>query len=208
MKLSENSPPGMFVCMSKSIFNVPDDYTYSWSESGVTVLAIPGSIELSPRFGVFVHDPNNTEVLKYYQHYQPEEILKQKAYYKNDKQVLIDTGVIFFDISTTTKLFELHSNPPLDACTLSGIDEGAEPLCLNLFGDYLMALGGNDKEVISDEEYYKRQTTDPKYILLLYFNYYHSLSFSFFISPYYYYIIIIIYLFIAHYFLTLLLFIE
>lgn len=206
MKLSENSPPGMFVCMSKSIFNVPDDYTYSWSESGVTVLAIPGSIELSPRFGVFVHDPNNTEVLKYYQHYQPEEILKQKAYYKNDKQVLIDTGVIFFDISTTTKLFELHSNPPLDACTLSGIDEGAEPLCLNLFGDYLMALGGNDKEVISDEEYYKRQTTDPKYILL-YFNYYYSLSFSFFISPYYYYIIII-YLFIAHYFLTLLLFIE
>lgn len=65
IKLSTNMPPGMLVCMGKSIFTLPDnDNNYKWNESGVTVLGIPGKIELSKKFGVLIKSPNSKYFLK------------------------------------------------------------------------------------------------------------------------------------------------
>lgn len=52
---------------------------------------------------------------------------------------------------------------PLDSCTLSGIDEGAEALNMNLFRDYLYALDGNRNIILTEEEYYSLPIQNLEY---------------------------------------------
>ncbi len=38
------------------------------------------------------------------------------------------SGIVYFGASVSELLLELHTTPPLDACTYIGLDNGAKPL--------------------------------------------------------------------------------
>lgn len=56
------------------------------------------------------------------------------------RRAQVYTGLLWFNRITLEKLLELHSKPPLDACTYLGIDSGAPPLALELHQDILAPL--------------------------------------------------------------------
>ncbi len=52
----------------------------------------------------------------------------------------MDSGILYFCPETTCALLSLNVAPPLDACSYLGVDNGAEPLRIELYSDILVCL--------------------------------------------------------------------
>uniref|UniRef100_A0AAQ4QDP6 L-fucose kinase n=1 Tax=Gasterosteus aculeatus aculeatus TaxID=481459 RepID=A0AAQ4QDP6_GASAC len=131
------SPPGVWVCSTDMILNIPPDFTLSWNGfSGVRVLALPGDASYAADHGVYLSDPQG-QVRDIIYRGTREQI--QQAVMHDGKVPLV-SGPVFFSRSISEKLLQAHVTPPLDGCTYLGLDSGAPPLQVSLFLDLLKCL--------------------------------------------------------------------
>ncbi|KAM8892918.1 L-fucose kinase isoform 2-T2 [Spinachia spinachia] len=131
------SPPGVWVCSTDMILNIPLDFTLSWDGfCGVRVLALPGDASYAANHGVYLADPQG-QLRDIFYRGTTEEI--QQAVMHDGKVPLV-SGPVFFSRSVSEKLLQAHVTPPLDGCTYLGLDSGAPPLQVSLFLDLLKCL--------------------------------------------------------------------
>lgn len=92
LKLSISAPYGLFVCMSHSILTIKNISELNWNLEGVTVLGVPGDVDLSKRYGVLKKDEKSkyrivylsSEVSNYYLHLTPNEIRQKDVYFNKE----------------------------------------------------------------------------------------------------------------------------
>jgi fucokinase len=155
--LAENAPPGGFFVAATDVLLLmsPQDISsMKWNDSGITCLGIPADVEFGPGHGVF--HLKGDKVVKVYQKASISELEKNGAVIEG-RQVLLDSGVVYFSAKAASKLLELHEKPPLDCCTHLGLDHGSYPLRFELYTDLLMSFGS----CLSYEEFLKIESDEP-----------------------------------------------
>lgn len=80
----------------------------------------------------------------------PDALLRQhnRVGPSGDLEYPLVTGLVFFPTGAAERLLAVYAQPPLDACTVQGVDSGAPALQVSLFFDILasMAAKGGEKE--------------------------------------------------------------
>ncbi|XP_037622224.1 L-fucose kinase [Sebastes umbrosus] len=136
-QICSGSPPGVWVCSTDMILNIPPDFVLSWEGfSGVRVLALPGDVSYAANHGVYLSDQQG-QVRDIIYKGTTEQI--QQAVMPDGKVPLV-SGPVFFSRSVSEKLLQTHVTAPLDGCTYLGLDSGAPPLQVSLFLDVLKCL--------------------------------------------------------------------
>ncbi|XP_059191686.1 L-fucose kinase [Centropristis striata] len=136
-QICPGSPPGVWVCSTDMILNIPADFFLSWEGfSGVRVVSLPGDISYAANHGVYLSDQQG-QVRDIIYKGTKEQI--QQAVMPDGKVPLV-SGPVFFSRSVSEKLLQTHVSPPLDGCTYLGLDSGAPPLQISLFLDVLKCL--------------------------------------------------------------------
>ncbi|XP_056595868.1 LOW QUALITY PROTEIN: L-fucose kinase [Triplophysa dalaica] len=136
-KICVGSPPGVWVCSTDMILNIPTRQLISWDGfSGVRVVALPGDDSFAVQHGVYFAD---------------KEARVRNIIYKGSKDKImcaampdgklpLVSGPVFFSKAVAERLLQTHVTSPLDGCTYLGMDSGAPPLEISLFLDILMCL--------------------------------------------------------------------
>ncbi|XP_062849858.1 L-fucose kinase [Trichomycterus rosablanca] len=136
-KVCVGSPPGVWVCSTDMILNIPTTPGISWEGfSGVRVVSLPGEVSFATNHGVYVTDPEGGVCDIIYR--GSEEKIRSVAL--PDGKVPLVSGPVFFSSAVSERLLQTHVMPPLDGCTYLGMDSGAPPLQISLFLDILMCL--------------------------------------------------------------------
>lgn len=136
-KICAGSPPGVWVCSTDMMLNIPTRQAISWDGfSGVRVVALPGDIDFAVHHGVYITD-SETRVRNIIYKGSKEEISSATV---SDGKVPLVSGPVFFSRTVAEKLLQTHVTPPLDGCTYLGMDSGAPPLEISLFLDVLVCL--------------------------------------------------------------------
>ncbi|KAM7002833.1 LOW QUALITY PROTEIN: L-fucose kinase [Tautogolabrus adspersus] len=131
------SPPGVWVCSTDMILNIPPEFVLSWEGfSGVRVLALPGDVSYAANHGVYLTDQQGR--VKDIVYKGTEETIQRAV--MHDGKVPLVSGPVFFSRCVSEKLLQTHVTPPLDGCTYLGLDSGAPPLQISLFLDVLKCL--------------------------------------------------------------------
>jgi len=139
--LAKNSPPGVWVCSSDMLLNIPHNFEISTEyftkhHSSVVCISSPGILEYATKHGVYKIKDNGAIDNLLFQG-TVEEI---KEYASPDNTVNMVSGIIYFPVNVAEKLLSLHLTPPLDACTYYGADNGVDPLNLSLFFDIILCM--------------------------------------------------------------------
>uniref|UniRef100_A0A672PDC4 L-fucose kinase n=1 Tax=Sinocyclocheilus grahami TaxID=75366 RepID=A0A672PDC4_SINGR len=135
-KICAGSPPGVWVCSTDVILNIPTRQLISWDGfSGVRVVALPGDVSFAVNHGVYLTD---AEVLCNIIYKGSKEKISCAAL--PDGKVPLVSGPVFFSRTVAEKLLQTHVTSPLDGCTYLGMDSGAPPLEISLFLDILLCL--------------------------------------------------------------------
>ncbi|CAK8672641.1 L-fucose kinase-like [Clavelina lepadiformis] len=154
-QLANGSPPGLWVCSSDMLFQMPDSSAaIDWSninvDDGVLAIAVPESVEYALHHGVYKIDEDNCMKDLIFQGTQSQI---SACCVNGSSKVPLVTGIVFFSTYASEKLLTTHATPPLDGCTYLGSDRGIEPVCISLFFDLLLAMatGINKKEFVIGE---------------------------------------------------------
>lgn len=136
-KICVGSPPGVWVCSTDMILNIPTRPLISWDEcSDVRVVALPGDVSFAVQHGVYVTD-KEAKVCNIIYKGSEDKIIRAAM---PDGKVPLVSGPVFFSAVISEKLLQTHVISPLDGCTYFGMDSGAPPFELSLFLDILMCL--------------------------------------------------------------------
>ncbi|XP_026094431.1 L-fucose kinase-like [Carassius auratus] len=136
-KICAGSPPGVWVCGTDMILNIPTRQLISWDGfSGVRVVALPGDISFAVNHGIYLTDAESRVCNIIYK--GSKEKISCAAL--PDGKVPLVSGPVFFSRTVAEKLLQTHVLSPLDGCTYLGMDSGAPPLEISLFLDILMCL--------------------------------------------------------------------
>ncbi|KAJ3596769.1 hypothetical protein NHX12_003170 [Muraenolepis orangiensis] len=147
------SPPGVWVCSTDMLLEIPADYAPSWEGfSGVRVLALPGDLSFAANHGVYLVDRQGT--VKDIVYRGSREEVQRAA--MSDGTVPMVSGVVFFSSSLSERLLQTHVTPPLDGCTYLGLDSGATPLQISLFLDVVKALCAD----LTQDQFVNREPED------------------------------------------------
>ncbi|XP_059402511.1 L-fucose kinase-like isoform X3 [Carassius carassius] len=149
-KICAGSPPGVWVCGTDMILNIPTRQLISWDRfSGVRVVALPGDISFAVNHGIYLTDAESRVCNIIYK--GSKEKISCAAL--PDGKVPLVSGPVFFSRTVAEKLLQTHVLSPLDGCTYLGMDSGAPPLEISLFLDILMCLCSDltEQEFINGE---------------------------------------------------------
>lgn len=136
-KICAGSPPGVWVCSTDVILNIPTPQLISWDGfSGVRVVALPGDVSFAVNHGVYLTDAEAGVCNIIYK--GSKEKISCAAL--PDGKVPLVSGPVFFSRTVAEKLLQTHVTSPLDGCTYLGMDSGAPPLEVSLFLDILLCL--------------------------------------------------------------------
>ncbi|KAK9952014.1 hypothetical protein ABG768_017880 [Culter alburnus] len=136
-KICAGSPPGVWVCGTDMILNIPTRQLFSWDGfSGVQVVALPGDACFAVNHGVYLTDAENRVCNIIYKGSKEKISLAALP----DGKVPLVSGPVFFSRAVAEKLLQTHVTSPLDGCTYLGMDSGAPPLEISLFLDILVCL--------------------------------------------------------------------
>ncbi|XP_033113326.1 L-fucose kinase-like [Anneissia japonica] len=156
-KIAVNAPPGVWVCSTEMLLNIPDDVDLNWKNfQGVRAITVPASVEYALNHGVYKIDKEG----------QIEDIIyKGKANTLQqcalpDGKVPLVAGIVFLSEKVSEKLASFCVTPPLDACTFNGLDSGVKLISLSLFFDVLLCMASevNEEDFISGNRMQKRNT--------------------------------------------------
>jgi len=141
---SVNAPPGIWVCSTDMILNVPSVTKIDWQQfsSGIIMLLFQGESNSAKDHGVVKLGKEGKVQDIFFK--GSDDVIKNCAL-DNGKVPLVG-GIIYFDMKTAERILNLHVFSPLDACTYYGLDNGAEPIQLSLFFDILLCLAENITE--------------------------------------------------------------
>lgn len=141
---SLNAPPGIWVCSTDMILNVPSVTKIDWQQfsSGIIMLLFQGESNSAKDHGVVKLGKEGKVQDIFFK--GSDDVIKNCAL-DNGKVPLVG-GIIYFDMKTAERILNLHVFSPLDACTYYGLDNGAEPIQLSLFFDILLCLAENITE--------------------------------------------------------------
>eukprot|EP00052_Salpingoeca_macrocollata_P027525 m.261724 g.261724 ORF g.261724 m.261724 type:complete len:1098 (+) comp22752_c0_seq2:1934-5227(+) len=136
--LAAGSPSGVWVCSTEMMLMLEASAHVDWTsfESGVAVVATRAGVEYARKHGVYEANERGEVLDIVYQ--GKAEKLDQLS--KKTPELPLVTGVVFFCSKTAERLLLMLVKPPLVACTYSGLDNGAEPLCLSLFLDVIKSM--------------------------------------------------------------------
>ncbi|XP_059402510.1 L-fucose kinase-like isoform X2 [Carassius carassius] len=124
-KICAGSPPGVWVCGTDMILNIPTRQLISWDRfSGVRVVALPGDISFAVNHGIYLTDAESRVCNIIYK--GSKEKISCAAL--PDGKVPLVSGPVFFSRTVAEKLLQTHVLSPLDGCTYLGMDSGAPPL--------------------------------------------------------------------------------
>ncbi|XP_043083720.1 L-fucose kinase isoform X2 [Puntigrus tetrazona] len=149
-KICAGSPPGVWVCSTDMILNIPTPRRISWDGfSGVRVVALPGDVGFAVDHGVYLTDAEARICNIIYK--GSKETISCAAL--PDGKVPLVSGPVFFSRTVAEKLLQTHVTSPLDGCTYLGMDSGALPLEISLFLDILLCLCSDvtEHEYVSGE---------------------------------------------------------
>ncbi|XP_016322267.1 L-fucose kinase isoform X2 [Sinocyclocheilus anshuiensis] len=149
-KICAGSPPGVWVCSTDVILNIPTRQLISWDGfSGVRVVALPGDVSFAVNHGVYLTDAEARVCNIIYK--GSKEKISCAAL--PDGKVPLVSGPVFFSRTVAEKLLQTHVTSPLDGCTYLGMDSGAPPLEISLFLDILLCLCSDltEREFINGE---------------------------------------------------------
>ncbi|ROL52789.1 L-fucose kinase [Anabarilius grahami] len=136
-KICAGSPPGVWVCGTDMILNIPTRQLFSWDGfSGVQVVALPGDACFAVNHGVYLTDAENRVCNIIYKGSKEKISLAALP----DGKLPLVSGPVFFSRAVAEKLLQTHVTSPLDGCTYLGMDSGAPPLEISLFLDILVCL--------------------------------------------------------------------
>uniref|UniRef100_A0A8C1XN86 Fucose kinase n=1 Tax=Cyprinus carpio TaxID=7962 RepID=A0A8C1XN86_CYPCA len=122
-KICAGSPPGVWVCSTDVILNIPTPQLISWDGfSGVRVVALPGDVSFAVNHGVYLTDAGVCNII-----YKGSKEKISCAALPDGKVPLV-SGPVFFSRTVAEKLLQTHVTSPLDGCTYLGMDSGAPPL--------------------------------------------------------------------------------
>uniref|UniRef100_A0A663MMZ1 Fucose kinase n=1 Tax=Athene cunicularia TaxID=194338 RepID=A0A663MMZ1_ATHCN len=142
-RLCVGSPPGVWVCSTDMLLNVPSAPGIDWGGfQGVRVIAVPGSQAYARNHGVYLTDEQG--LVRDIIYKGTEAQIQQCA--RPDGTVPLVCGVVFFSSDAAEQLLATHVIPPLDACTYMGLDSGAPPIQLSLFFDIVLCMAGGMTE--------------------------------------------------------------
>ncbi|KAL1247224.1 hypothetical protein QQF64_022600 [Cirrhinus molitorella] len=151
-KICAGSPPGVWVCGTDMILNIPTQQLISWNGfSGVRVVALPGDVNFAVNHGVYLTDAE-TRVRNII--YKGSKDMISSAALPDGKVPLV-SGPVFFSKTVAEKLLQTHVMAPLDGCTYLGMDSGAPPLEISLFLDILVCLCSD----LTEQEFIKGERT-------------------------------------------------
>ncbi|NWS25046.1 FUK kinase, partial [Polioptila caerulea] len=146
-RLCVGSPPGVWVCSTDMLLNVPSTPGINWDGfQGVRVIAVPGSPAYARNHGVYLTNEQGLVCDIVYK--GTEAQIQQCA--GPDGTVPLVCGIVFFSSDAAEQLLATHVIPPLDACTYMGLDSGAPPIQLSLFFDIVlcMAVGMTEEDFV------------------------------------------------------------
>ncbi|XP_051548689.1 L-fucose kinase [Myxocyprinus asiaticus] len=136
-KICVGSPPGVWVCSTDMVLNIPTRQLISWEGfSGVRVVALPGDVSFAVNHGVYLTDAEG-RVRDIIYKGSKEKISSTTLH---DGKVPLVSGPVFFSRTVSERLLQTHVTSPLDGCTYLGMDSGAPPLEISLFLDILVCL--------------------------------------------------------------------
>uniref|UniRef100_A0A9J7XMT7 L-fucose kinase n=1 Tax=Cyprinus carpio carpio TaxID=630221 RepID=A0A9J7XMT7_CYPCA len=149
-KICAGSPPGVWVCGTDMILNIPTRQPISWDGfSGVLVVALPGDTSFAVNHGIYLTDAESRVCNIIYK--GSKEKISCAAL--PDGKVPLVSGPVFFSRTVAEKLLQTHVSSPLDGCTYLGMDSGAPPIEISLFLDILVCLCSDltEQEFINGE---------------------------------------------------------
>jgi fucokinase len=136
-----NSPPGVVVSCSDVSLILPENISfYNWSRKGFTGLAINAPYLYGPNHGVYTLRGSNQQSVEMFLQKPSIETLEATGSISSEKQVALDSGVVFIDASTSQLLISRFLVAPLDASTALGADRGAKSIRIELYSDLMMPL--------------------------------------------------------------------
>ncbi|ELT87342.1 hypothetical protein CAPTEDRAFT_168598 [Capitella teleta] len=137
-KLARDSPPGIWVCSTDMLLNIPDVVVAppNWNERSVCALAVPANSTYAQSHGVFcIGDDGFVKDIVY----RGSESEVASCALPNGSVPMV-AGVVFFGHQVAERLLTFHVVPPLDSCTYIGLDSGAKPIQLSIFFDMMLAM--------------------------------------------------------------------
>jgi fucokinase len=139
MKLSEKSPPGLWIASTDMILHHPHPIKpldMSDMKDCVCALTVKTTPQYAMKHGACKISESG-EVSRII-HMASEEVIK--SWTKPDGTCDMLAGIVYVGPSVAKSMVYLHTVPPLDACTYFGLDNGAQPLSLSLFFDILLCM--------------------------------------------------------------------
>ncbi|TRY65154.1 hypothetical protein DNTS_002035 [Danionella cerebrum] len=121
-KICTGSPPGVWVCSTDMILNIPTQHLIRWDGfSGVRVVALPGDLEFAVNHGVYVTDAESRVCNIIYKG-SKENISTASL---SDGKLPLVSGPVFFSRIVAEKLLQTHISLFLDVlvCLCSDVTE-------------------------------------------------------------------------------------
>ncbi|CEL98093.1 unnamed protein product [Vitrella brassicaformis CCMP3155] len=141
---------GLVVSCSDVVLAVPHADEGMWGGSGVVGVAAEVDARYGPRHGVYV--PTTEGRVAQFLQKPTEAVMTSEGASLPPGKIAVDTGVVYFDTTTTQRLVEMAQSPVLAGCTEAGLKEGQPPLRTELYSDIMLALSGAS----TDQEGYLR----------------------------------------------------
>ena len=132
--IAASSPPGVLV-LSGDVLLVFDHLQLSFQRHGVTGVSIAAPETLGLRHGVYVTAPEQRTVTAFLHKSSPNTLARWQAV-DADGNVQIDTGLVWFDSSTSRRVASLVAEPSVAAL----MDVPTQASGINLYGDLLLPL--------------------------------------------------------------------
>ncbi|ELU00095.1 hypothetical protein CAPTEDRAFT_168292 [Capitella teleta] len=135
--LAVNSPPGLWVCSTDMLLNIPSKAgNFDWEGVDVCAVTVPGDAEYATLHGVYKLSEEGLVKDIFYQG-EKEQVDKCKML---NGQVPMVSGVEFFSSQVCERMLALIAVPPLDACTYMGLDSGVPPIQISVFFDFMLGM--------------------------------------------------------------------
>ncbi len=142
--IAAGAPPGVLL-VSGDVLLVFDHLQLSFRRHGVTGVSVASPAAMGRHHGVYVSVSGKKDVYAFL-HKPSAELLAQWNAVDAGK-VQIDTGLVWFDVSTAQNFASLaQAEPVADLCgLLPGVDPHKALAPLNLYGDLLLPLAQRDR---------------------------------------------------------------
>ncbi len=159
-KLAAEAPPGVWMCSTDMLLNIPQQLTVSDFEAkDFCIIATPANQKYARNHGALKLKGDGTIMDIIYR--GKPEVLSECA--MPSGHIPIVSGVVYLSTRIAEKLLSMTVIPPLDACTYIGLDNGAHPIELSIFFDFALSMCENlDEEAYVSGERSGVYGTDTK----------------------------------------------